>query len=241
MSGLSVMGLLVLQCGSTPLACVSEPFTAEPVATRSFHEIHTDMRSALQHEAKATAAADWASTVVHLTEIYRELMRDSRLATSDTLISYRVKLRSRLLGIQRDLERDLTRAKKTRAKKMRVATADQQPPGLEIAGLKIAGQQMERQVSEHLAMVLSLSGDSLGGPSTVYKYGGDILGARGGAARGDYGLALVELIRRTISPDSWDVNGGPGTIVYYRPWFALVVRARSEVHHQIGGLLGGSR
>ena len=54
--------------------------------------------------------------------------------------------------------------------------------------------------------------------------------AQGGAARGDYGQMLVELIRQTITPEFWDVNGGPGVIVYYRPGFALVVRATGDVH-----------
>jgi hypothetical protein len=92
-----------------------------------------------------------------------------------------------------------------------------------------------------MAMLLSLAGDTLGGPATVYKYGGGPWAARGGAARGDYGQDLVELIRRTIAPESWDVNGGRGVIVYYRPWYALVVRARGEVHGQVGGLVDGLR
>ena len=29
------------------------------------------------------------------------------------------------------------------------------------------------------------------------------------------GEALVDLIEKTIAPESWDINGGPGSIVYY--------------------------
>lgn len=54
----------------------------------------------------------------------------------------------------------------------------------------------------------------------------------------DAGEELVELIRKTIAPSSWDVNGGPGTIQYWRPGHALVVRASDDVHEQIGGVLG---
>ena len=79
---------------------------------------------------------------------------------------------------------------------------------------------------------MSLVGASAGGPSQLFAS----KGAFGGAERApDYGLALVELIQTTIEPDSWDVHGGPGTIVYYAPLHALVVRATSEVHHKIGG------
>jgi hypothetical protein len=194
-------------------------------ASRPFHEILADMRTSLRHEVAATDAGDWAATVVQLTEIYAEIMRDDRLPTSGTLQGYRVKLRSRLLKIQKQLERDMKRAaKKTKS------PAD------------AADEAYHRLAGEQLAMLLSLSGDSLGGPATVYKYGGlGVLGAGGGAARADYGTTLVELIRRTISPEFWDVNGGPGVIVYYPAWHALVVRATAEVHGQIGGVIGGLR
>lgn len=45
------------------------------------------------------------------------------------------------------------------------------------------------------------------------------------AANADYGMLLVQLIQDTISPASWDANGGNSTIRYWRPGMALVVRA----------------
>ena len=59
----------------------------------------------------------------------------------------------------------------------------------------------------------------------------------GGAAQRQ-AAELIELIRNTIQPDHWDVNGGPGSIYYYAPFHALVVTASSEVHWTIGGLRG---
>ena len=61
---------------------------------------------------------------------------------------------------------------------------------------------------------------------------------QGNAAPGvrDYGPALVNLIKTTISPKFWDINGGPGVIVYYPPLRLLVIRATSDIHYQIGGL-----
>ncbi|NUQ63259.1 MAG: hypothetical protein HUU20_12335 [Pirellulales bacterium] len=53
----------------------------------------------------------------------------------------------------------------------------------------------------------------------------------------DAGEQLVDLIQRTIAPSTWDVNGGPGAIYYWRPGRALSVRQTSEVHHRLGGLL----
>lgn len=54
----------------------------------------------------------------------------------------------------------------------------------------------------------------------------------------DYGQQLVELIQKTIAPSTWDVNGGYGTIYYWRPGRALIVRQTEEVHERIGGVLG---
>lgn len=49
-------------------------------------------------------------------------------------------------------------------------------------------------------------------------------GAAPGQAAGTQAQALVDLIRTTIAPKTWDVNGGKGTIYYYQPVQALVVR-----------------
>jgi|GEM_PF-1530494 len=59
----------------------------------------------------------------------------------------------------------------------------------------------------------------------------------GGAAQRQ-AAELIDLIRTTIRPDHWDINGGPGSIGYYAPFHALVVTASSEVHWMIGGLRG---
>jgi hypothetical protein len=70
---------------------------------------------------------------------------------------------------------------------------------------------------------------------------GGALGPARAAANDDYGEDLAELIQATIAPASWDVNGGPGTIRYFRPLRVLVVRQTTEVHEAIGGLLPGLR
>ena len=62
-------------------------------------------------------------------------------------------------------------------------------------------------------------------------------GSAPGNADEDYGPSLVELIQNTISPESWDVNGGPGSIYYWRGQHALVVRATGEVHDAIGDVM----
>jgi hypothetical protein len=53
----------------------------------------------------------------------------------------------------------------------------------------------------------------------------------------DSGQELADLIQRTIAPSTWDVNGGPGTIRYWRPGPALVVRQTSDVHGDVSDFL----
>ncbi len=61
-------------------------------------------------------------------------------------------------------------------------------------------------------------------------------GAAGGSAEFKRAQELIELIRRTIAPQSWDVVGGQGSIYYFQQTHSLVIRQTAEVHWLIGGL-----
>ena len=69
------------------------------------------------------------------------------------------------------------------------------------------------------------------------RMGGRPFGGGAGMQVPDYGQELVELIQTVIRPETWDVNGGPGTIYYWYPGRALVIRQMGEVHEEIGGAL----
>jgi len=63
-------------------------------------------------------------------------------------------------------------------------------------------------------------------------------GAGGGILLvGDAGQELVDLIQQTLAPHTWDINGGPGTIRFWRPGHALVVYQTGEVHDQLANLV----
>lgn len=59
----------------------------------------------------------------------------------------------------------------------------------------------------------------------------------GGPAQDDAGPLLVDLIQKTIAPGHWASQGGPGTIYYWRPGRAMVIRATQQAHEQIGDVL----
>lgn len=57
----------------------------------------------------------------------------------------------------------------------------------------------------------------------------------GGAARG--AAELINLIQSTIEPDSWDVNGGRGSMMYFSRLNVLVIRNTGQVHDSVGTAL----
>ena len=90
--------------------------------------------------------------------------------------------------------------------------------------------KLQSSLERHLAASAGLAGGAR-----------QFLAPRAGASIPDYGPHLVALIQRTIAPEFWDINGGPGVIVYYPPLRLLVVRATSQVHGQIRELNGKLR
>lgn len=64
----------------------------------------------------------------------------------------------------------------------------------------------------------------------------DPLTGQGGGVMADF-TQLIELIQSTIDPESWEENGGTGTITEFRNTNSLVIRNTQEVHAQIQDLL----
>jgi hypothetical protein len=186
---------------------------------RRYHEISRELSDNLRREAAARTHSERAAAIYHLTVLYDQLKHDPRLAESETLTSYKNRLWGRLMKVKRELQREFLR------------------PG-DITETTLQSTEPVDEMTIGLTESLSLVGYSAGGPAHLLS---QVRGAGGGGAVPDYGPGLVALIERTIAPEFWDVAGGPGTIVYYAPLRALVVRATSEVHHDIGGVLNGIR
>jgi hypothetical protein len=62
-----------------------------------------------------------------------------------------------------------------------------------------------------------------------------------GGAAAAHANELIRLIQTTIAPESWDANGGRGTILFWGANPALVIRASGEAHHQVGQAMQGLR
>src|SRR5690606_26034512 len=100
-----------------------------------------------------------------------------------------------------------------------------------------AADAEQHALAAQLAAEVSLANEALGGPALFFE----AAAASGGGPMNDHGEELVDLITRTIFADSWQVNGGQNTIVYYRPLMCLVVTAAGDVHRDVDGLLNALR
>jgi hypothetical protein len=212
---------IVVFAGQLDGSAADENSEVESASPRRLIEIDRAIREAMRAEATAQTDGQQAEAVQRMVEIYREILADPRLNTSDTLKSYRARLWSRMTRIKLDLERRLERERQQQARNY----TPEQLESIEAA---------TRSLSEQIVLM----NYTMGGPSYVLQQGG---GALGGAAVQDHAQELIELIQRTIKPNFWDAAGGPGSMFYYRPLMALVVSATSEVHDNVGGLLQALR
>ncbi len=189
------------------------PAKEEAEATpREGPELREAVRAALRRWAKPTDAEADAAAREFIT-LYREIEADQRLSRSQCRY-FRNKVRTRLTKLS-----DQIAVRIAHQKRLAKLQGRDEPAGA--------------------------SGAEKGSPGaaaadSVAAAGTPALG--GGAFRApDHGEELIELIQSVIRPESWDVNGGLGTIYYWYPGRAMVIRQTDEVHEQIGGLLGQLR
>jgi len=195
------------------------------VDTRAYHLISADIKEVMRAEALAKSQKERATAIHRMSVLYRELVHDPRLSTAPTLQSYKARLWSRLVRVKKKLQLKVAREQRAAGKPSNAAP-DAVDPQMQVA-------KASQDFAEHMALVSY----TMGGPVSVLADAG---GAFGGGARDD-SEALIELIERTISPDFWDTNGGPGSIFYYAPVHALVISATQEVHDNVGGTLNALR
>jgi hypothetical protein len=186
-----------------------------PDSSRSLTAIQRDVYAALRAEALTRRRGPNAEEVVRLVELYREMAAHPKRDTSAFLAELGLKVCARLDDVCDHIERKSARPDRPRKK----------------AGVP-ANVVPETQV---LAQQLGPGG---GAPGQGAQPGG---GRPGAGQAFDYGPELVDIIQRVISPATWDINGGRGSVVYYTPLRVLVVSAPDDVHPQIGNLLGQMR
>ncbi len=218
---MSIFLAAILAISATPNGTTQEttsPAVQPAVATgqsavaatmRTGRELSEAAHAAMRHWAKATdQEADTAAQ--ELLGIYREIQQDTRMARSqrETL---RLTVRARLDQLSTQISKRIAKG----GTRLRVAAA--KPTA--------AVKSVAADTSQPRAAVLA----GVGVPAAGAAGGG----AAGQNANADNGQQLVDLIQNTISPKSWDVNGGACSIYYWQQQHAIVVRATGDVHGQI--------
>lgn len=151
--------------------------------------------------------------------IFRELQADTELALS---------LREPLQGKVRGRLDELARRLRVQAAVRRRLARENPGNAVEAVGNAQPLAQFGAGMGAGMAMQPGMGGNAWG------RGGGGLLGQD---RNDDNGEQLVDLIQTTIRPGSWDRNGGPGTIYYWRNQRAIVVRQMGDVHDDIGNLL----
>jgi len=200
---------------------------------RSGRELMAACRAALRRWARP-GGEQLQPAAVELLGLYHELQQDTELAVSQRE-GLRLVVRRRLLTLAQQLERQA-------ATRRREVAAQDDAPQLQAPPTVKAAQQMG---------VLAQQGPWPGmrpgagmvprgiGPGMMPRgmMGPGMMGPMGANQPMDAGEQLADLIRQTVAPDMWIENGGPGSIYYWWPGRALVVRQTDEVHEQIADLL----
>ncbi|MBM4002911.1 MAG: hypothetical protein FJ295_06415 [Planctomycetes bacterium] len=227
-----------------------EPSTVtEPSpSVKNLRDFELQVNATIKQARLARSMNQKKAAIFDLVDLHREIVGDTRFQESDTLRH----LRGRVASVLIDFKSDLTR--QARNGQLRKTARPPAAGDVHDAASDAVGDAMRDQIR--------LVSGSLGGPVSLLQpqsrlpyddssridrqrnegsVGGATAQGAGGGVVSDDGPGLISLIQRTIRPEFWDVNGGPGTIIYWDTWHCLIVRATAEVHHQIGGLAGGLR
>jgi hypothetical protein len=223
MSALYLAGLLL---AAPPETAARPPLVAPPAlifpqgeaTAAELRKVHTD---ALRQSHRVGVS----DSVPDLVSVYRLLEQDKQL-TSTQRAELRFKVRRRLLSLGDQIVNEVRRER---------AKQRQQ----EAAAKRTVSKPVVAPSASAPASASSVAAFRGSGKPSDYAIGvsPDLTGRAGGLGE-DQGDELVELIRATIAPESWDTAGGPGSIYYWRQWQVLVVRQTDEVHWLIGGLRG---
>lgn len=200
---------------------------------RSITAIRRDVKSALRNEAKSKDATPAQHKAIgSLIRLHREIVRHSTFESGFAMKESRGRLQSRLIRIERDIRKRHNAPRSNRTS--RVATG----PNRIVDNKQPVLAQRFPNGGQPGAFGVGQGGAGLANGAAN---GGGIAAQGVGGQLPDFGPDLADLIQRVIDPDFWDVNGGPGTVVYFQPLKALVVSATIEVHEKLAGVAGQLR
>lgn len=216
-----VLRLGLLLVGAT-FVCSAASFGAEPTTKEALTAKEARSASqdrilvALQQTAEALRSRSLESAELPL---FEELLAAAEASRKDETVpldrreKWRGLARARLVEGAAVLRRQIAAAQQA-AKAQAVAVKGKQPATIVPPS------------STTLAQIIQFGGGS-GTPAT----GANPTPAAQEAEK------LIDLIQEAVRPETWDVNGGQGTIRYWSLGHALIIQNTAEVHERIGGSL----
>jgi len=195
---------------------------------RTGRDLLAACREALQRWARPSGE-QVQQAAVELLELYRQLQQDTELAASQRE-AMRLVVRRRLLNLADQLDRQAA-ARRRKAAAAQPQPQPETPPTIQAARQMgvLAQQGAWPGMRPGMGMMPGMAAGGMMAPG--------MFGPMGANQPDDAGEQLADLIRQTIAPEMWIENGGPGSIYYWRPGRALVIRQTDEVHEQIADLL----
>ena len=153
--------------------------------------------------------------VPELIEVYREVPQQTKIAFQERKRMSHA-LESRLVNMHGLLKKELKKFATQSSRKRSLPSASHvrsQP--LSGSGVAIASTSSTRS------------------STSLQQKRAETSAIGGGSATAQGAQTLIDLIQNTISPNSWEINGGQGTISFYPNTPALIIRQNGEVHQQI--------
>ncbi|MBP3694393.1 MAG: hypothetical protein J6J31_08180 [Thermoguttaceae bacterium] len=208
-------------------------------------ELQRNVRAALKRwkavpDTQAEAAASEFLALYRAVEADSELPEKARNGMKRTL-------KDRLEALSRQILTHLVKERETNAKHSDPAERPENAErpksvnrsrSVDRSGIENAAERDERdgEIAE-LGQIVGGAGGVGNGLGGIGDAGGD------GASRRvqESGEHLVEVIQATIHPDSWESNGGQGTIYFWMPNGSLIIRQTDANHEEIRNLLNQLR
>lgn len=144
-----------------------------------------------------------------------------------------------LLGLYRKVEADETLSDSTRNLLLRNLRVKLDVLSIQIAEAEIAQRkeaQKQNETKEKKPASVKRP-EKAQQAEMAQQFAPGVGGGAGNQANQEAGEQLVEVIQNTIHPESWEQNGGNGTIQLWMPNGHLIIRQTDENHQEIQNLL----
>ena len=149
-----------------------------------------------------------------------------------------------LLGLYREVEADETLPDSTRKLLLRNLRVKLDVLSIQIAEAELAQKKAQKQDEESKEKKpTTVKRPEKAQQAEMAQMGAPGVGAGAGVGAGrgqiseEAGEQLVEVIQNTIHPESWEQNGGNGTIQFWSTNGHLIIRQTDENHQKIQNLL----